>query len=163
MTDDVNAKLDAIFNARSEREAEALRIKCEAKEQRDVSLQEFLALKDNMIRPTLEALAHKLSDRGHESEIFEITDGEQLHGKVRDAAIGIRFLLDGIAKYRGSNEYPYLTLTADKVGRRVQFYYSTMSPEKGGTASVDGLVGYDALSAEIINEKAIKIIAAVYS
>ncbi|MDP9653364.1 UNVERIFIED_ORG: hypothetical protein J2W87_001273 [Pseudomonas putida] len=162
MTDDVNAKLDAIFNARSEREAEAGRVKREAEIKQDANLQEFLALKDNVIRPTLEALAQKLSDRGQESKIFEITDGEQLHGKVRDATIGIRFLLDGAARYRDGNEYPHLTLTVDKAARRVQFYYSTMSPGRGGTASGDGFVDYDALSAAVINEKALKVIAAVF-
>jgi hypothetical protein len=163
MTDDVGAKLDVIFNARAEREAEAGRVKREAQLKRESSLQEFLALKDTVIRPTLEALAQRLSDRGQKSEIVEITDGEMIHGKVRDAAISLRFLLDTVASSLSSNDYPHLTLSADKVGRRVAFHFSTISPGKGGTSSTNGLVDYDAVTAEIINEKALKLIAVVYS
>jgi hypothetical protein len=163
MTDDVGAKLDAIFDARAEREAEAGRVKREGQLKREARLQEFLALKDSVIRPTLEALAKRLSDKGQKTEIVEIADGEMLHGKVQDAAIRLRFLLDTAARYLGSSEYPHLTLTADKYDRRVVFHFSTVSPGSGGTSSTDGFVGYDDLTAEIINEKALKLIAAVYS
>jgi len=159
MTDDVSAKLDAIFNARAEREAEAGRVKRELEVKQDASLQEFLTLKDNLIRPTLEALVNQLSDRGEASEIFEFTDGQMIHAKKQDAAIGIKFLLDTAARYRSSSEYPHLTLSADKSTRRVLFHFST----KGGTSSTDGLVGYDDLTAEVINEKALKLIKAIYS
>lgn len=162
MTDDLNARLDAIFDAKSSKEAEAERLKEEIARQKEAGLQEFLALQNNVIRPTLEIFVQKLAERGRKSSIYEIADGEQVGGNTRSATIGIRLLLDQESKYRGSNEFPHLSMSADKAGRRVQFYHSTMSPGRGGTAGGDGTVGYDELSPDLINEKVLKVIAAVF-
>lgn len=162
MTDDLNAKLDAIFNARSNKEAEAERLKQEIAQQREVSLQEYLVLQNNLIRPALEVFVQKLADRGHKSSIYEIADGEQVSGNTRSATIGIRLLLNQETTHRGSHEYPHVSMSVDKAGRRVQFTHSTMVPGKGGMAGGDGAVGYDELTAELINEKVLKVIAAVF-
>ena len=162
MTDDVDAKLDAIFNARSVRETEAVRIRTEAQQRQEASLQEFLALKESLIRPTLEALAQKLNERGHKCKVYEIADGEKVGGNTKEETIGLRLLLEVAANYRELNQYPHLTMSVDKSGRRVQFFSSTMSPGRGGTSGGDGSVEYDALTAELINTKALKIIAEVY-
>lgn len=163
MTDEVNAKLDAIFNARAERQAEAGRKKQEAEQQMDANLQDFLLLKEKVIIPTLEALKQGLSDRGEESIVVEVTDGEMRHGRKEDAAVGIRLIIDDAARYRDGNDYPHLTLKVEKAKRLVRFYYSTMSPRRGGTSSSDVAVGYDDVTAELINEKALKLFAAVYA
>lgn len=162
MNDDVDAKLDAIFNARSVKEAEIVRQQREAEQRQEASLQEFLVLKESLIRPTLEALVQKLSQRGHKSKVFEIADGEKVGGNTRGETIGLRLLLDKAADYRVGNEYPHLTMSVDKSGRRVQFSYSTISPGRGGSGGGDGSVDYDALTEELINTKALKIIAEVY-
>lgn len=162
MTDDLNAKLDAIFDARSSKEAEAERLKEEIARQKEAGLREFLVLQNNLIRPTLEVFVQKLAERGHKSSIYEIADGENVSGNTRSATIGIRLLIDQESKNRGSNEYPHLSMTADKTGRCVQFSHSTMSPGKGGMAGGDGTTGYDELSPELINEKVLKVIAAVF-
>lgn len=162
MTDEVNAKLDAIFNARAEREAEAGRKKQEAEQQLDASLQEFLLLKEKVIIPTLEALKNSLSDRGEESVVVEVTDGELRHGRTQDAAVGLRLIVEDAARYRDGNEYPHLTLQVSKATRQVLFQYSTMSPRRGGSSSSYGAVNYADVTAELINEKALKVFAAVY-
>jgi hypothetical protein len=162
MTDDVDAKLDAIFNARSAKEAEAVRLKTEAEQRQQASLQEFLALKESLIRPTLEALAQKLNERGHKCKVYEIADGEKVGGNTKVETIGLRLLLEVAANYREVNQYPHLTMSVEKSDRQVQFFSSTMSPGRGGSSGGDGSIGYDALTAELINTKALKIIAEVY-
>jgi len=163
MTDDVNAKLDAIFNARAERVAEAGRKKEQAEKQMDASLQEFLLLKEKVIIPTLEALKQSLSDRGEESIVVEVTDGELRHGRTQAAAIGLRLIIEEAARYRDGNDYPHLTLQVEKATKQVRFYYSTMSPRRGGMSSSDGPVDYADVTPELINQKALKIFAAVYA
>ena len=162
MTVDLNAKLDAIFNARAERESEAVRLKREAEQLQEANLKDFLALKESVIRPALEALVEKLNERGHKAKVFENADGEQINGNTRSAAIGIRFLLDSAASYRSGNEYPHLSMSVDKAGRQVQFYACSMSPGRGGSAGGDGSVAFEGLSEDMIYSKALKIIAHVY-
>jgi len=162
MTDDVNARLDEIFNARSQKEAEALRIKNEIQQKQKSNLQDFLELQESLIRPTLESLAQKLKDRGHNTKVFDIADGEQISGSTRVASIGIQFLLDTAANYRNANEYPHVTLTVEKNTRTVHFSYSTMSPSRGGSAGGAGSVSFEALTPELINDKVIKVISDLY-
>ena len=162
MTDDVGAKLDAIFNARSAREAEAARLRTEEQQRQEASLQEFLALKESLIRPTLESLAQQLNERGHKCKVYEIADGEKVGGNTKVETIGLRLLLEVAANFRELNQYPHLTMSVNKTGRRVEFFASTMSPGRGGSSGGDGSVEYEALTAELINTKALKIIAEVY-
>lgn len=162
MTDDVDGKLDEIFNALAEKQAAAARKQQETEIKLDATLQEFNALKETLIRPTLEGLAQKLSDRGHVSKVFETEEGGPGNGSMRDARVGIRFLVDENARYGRESEYPHLTLALDKSAGKIQFYSSTMSPGKGGAAGGDGSVDLGSLSQELINQKVLKIIAAVY-
>lgn len=162
MTDELNAKLDAIFDARSDKEAAAERLREEIAQQRKASLEEYLLLQESLIRPTLEVFVQKLAERGHKSSIYDFTDGEQIHGNTRSATIGIRFLLDRETTHRSTHEYPHLTMSVDKAGRKVNFSHSTMAPGRGGMAGGDGTVGYDELTPELINEKVLKVIAAVF-
>lgn len=162
MTDDVNEKLDAIFNARAERQAEAERKKQEVEEKKDVNLQEFLLLKEKVIIPTLEALKQGLSDRGEESTVVEVTDGELRQGRPQDAAVGIRLIIEDAARYRDGNDYPHLTFRVEKATKQVRIFYSTMSPRRGGSSSSDGPFDYADITAELINEKALNIFKAVY-
>lgn len=162
MTNDVDSKLDDIFNSRAERLAAAAHAQQEKEMQQDATVVEFLALKESLIRPTLEALAQKLSDKGQESKIFEVQDGERGSGSVQDAKIGIRFLLDERANYARGNEYPHLTLSLDKASRKVQFYKSTMTPSRGGMAGGDGSVDLGSLTEQLINQKALSVIGEVY-
>lgn len=161
MTDDLNSKLDDIFNARAERLNAATHAQLEKEKKQDAALEEFLVLKESVIRPTLQALSHKLSDRGHESKVFETQgDGRGVGGAHE---IGIRFLLDAGAHSSRGNEYPHLTLSFDKVVRKVQFYRSTMSPKRGGMAGSDGSADLDSVTEDLINQKALKVIAEIYS
>ncbi|SET27738.1 hypothetical protein SAMN03159512_01827 [Pseudomonas sp. NFR09] len=162
MTDDLNSELDKIFTARAERLDAAAQAQQEAEVRADTTLQEFLALKEALIRPTLESLANKLSDRGQESRIVEIQDGEHVGGKVSDASIGIRFWTDRGAAIARGNEYPHLTLVLEKSRRKVNFFRSTMSPGKSGMAGSDGSVDLGLLTEDLINQKALEIIAAIY-
>lgn len=162
MTDDVNARLDSIFGARAARELAAAQRENETKKKERDSLQEFLSLQESVIRPALEALAQNLKDRGQVCNVFDITDGEHLGGSPQEAAIGIRFLTGSSAGSRTHNDYPHLTIKADKRRGRVQFFYSTMSPGRGGSASSDESIGYKDLTVDMINEKAIAIIAEAY-
>ncbi len=162
MTDDVNARLDAIFNSRSEREAEAARSNVEAERNQRINLEEFMALMESLIRPTLETLAQNIKDRGHQCSVFEIADGEHLGGKRRDAAIGIRFLVDASVSQRHWNDYPHLTMSVDKANRQIEIYSSTMVPGKGGSSGGELPIAFEALTVDLIHQKALKIIAAVY-
>lgn len=162
MTDDVNSKLDAIFNARAERLAAASHAKLEMEKKQDVNLQEFLALKASLIRPSFDALAQRLSDRGQESRVFETEDGDRVNGHAQEAKIGIRFLLDQEGRFGRGDEYPHLTLTFEKSSRKVHFYKSTMSSGKGGMSGSDGSVNLGSLTEDLINQKALKIIAEIY-
>ncbi|WP_421527282.1 hypothetical protein [Pseudomonas brenneri] len=162
MTDDVNARLDSIFSARTAKEVEATQRANEARQKETNSLQAFLKLQEDLIRPALEALAQNLQDRGQVCNVFDITDGENLGGRRQEAAIGIRFLAGGSTSSRTGNDYPHLTIRVDKRQERVQFFYSTISPGRGGSASSDASIGYDDLTVDMINEKAIAIIAEVY-
>ncbi|WP_124358337.1 hypothetical protein [Pseudomonas orientalis] len=162
MTDDLNSNLDDIFNARAERLNAASNAKRELEIKQDATVQQFLELKEAIIRPTLEALAQKLSDRGQECKIFETQDGEQVSGLPRGASIGIRFLLDSGAQFGRGNDYPHLTLALEKAARKVQFYSSTMVPGRGGMAGGDGSADIGEVTEELINKKALKIIADVF-
>ena len=162
MTDDLNSKLDDIFNARAKRIEAASNAQRELEVKQDATVQEFLELRDSIIRPALEALAQKLSDKGQECKIFETQDGEQVSGLPRGATIGIRFLMDSGAQYGRGNEYPHLTLALEKAAKKVQFYSSTMVPGRGGMAGGDGSAGFGEVSEELINRKALKIIADVF-
>lgn len=160
MTDDVNSKLDDIFNARAERLAAATQAQIEKEKKQDAALEEFLALKESVIRPALDALSQNLSDRGQESKVFETQVGERSGDDKHE--IGIRFLLDAGARFSRGNEYPHLTLSFDKSARKVQFYRCTMSPGKGGMAGGDGSADFDSLTEDLINQKALKVIADVF-
>lgn len=162
MTDDVNARLDSIFNARTARDAEAALKLSETQQRERNSLQEFLALQESVIRPALEALAQNLKGRGQVCNVFEITDGEHLGGRAQEAAIGIRFLVGNSSSGRTGNDFPHLTLKVDKRGGKVQLFSSTISPGRGGSAGSDESIGYKDLTVDLINEKAIAIIAQVY-
>ncbi|MCK9799303.1 hypothetical protein M1B34_16720 [Pseudomonas sp. MAFF 302030] len=162
MTDDVDGKLDEIFNALAEKQAAAARRQQETEIKQDATLQEFNALKETLIRPTLEGLAQKLSGRGHASKVFETEEGGPGNGSTRDARVGIRFLFDEKALNGRDSEYPHLTLALDKSAGKIQFYSSTMSPGKGGSAGGAGSVDLGSLTQELINQKALKIIAEVY-
>jgi hypothetical protein len=163
MTDDVNAKLDAIFDARSEREAAAVRIKNETEQRLRDNLQEYLVLQESVIRPTLEAFAKKLNDRGHRAHVYDYTDGETFGGNTKSATIGIRFLVDGPVSHRvGGHDYPHVSMSVDKSGRRVHFSYSTISPNRGGSAGGDGEVDFQELNVDLINKKVLDVIAVVY-
>lgn len=161
MTDDVNSKLDEIFNARAERLAAATHAQLEKEKKQDAALEEYLALKEAVIRPTLEALSRKLRDRGHESKVFETQGDERGVGGTHE--IGIRFLLDGGAHSSRGNEYPHVTLAFDKIVQKVQFYRSTMSPKRGGMAGSDGSADLSSITEDLINQKTLKVIAEIYS
>lgn len=162
MTDDFNSKLDDIFNARAERLDAASKAQRELQVKQDATVKEFLEVRESVIRPALEALAQKLSDRGQECKIFETQDGEQVSGLPKGATIGIRFLLDSGAHYGRGNDYPHLTLALEKGPRKVQFYSSTMVPGRGGMSGGDGTADFGEITEELINRKALKIIAAVF-
>lgn len=160
MTDDVNSKLDEIFNARAERLAAATHAQLENEKKQDAVFEEFLVLKASVIRPALDALSRKLADRGHGSKVFETQAGDRPDGDKQE--IGIRFRLDAGAHFGRGNEYPHLTLSFDKSARKVQFYRCTMSPGKGGMAGSDGSADFDSLTEDLINQKALKVIAEVF-
>lgn len=164
MSDDVESKLNEIFSARAEKQAAALQAQREEKTVQDSALQEFLTLKDSLIRPTFEALAHKLSDRGHESRIFESHDGEGAQGRAQQyETIGLRFLTDSGTHFGRGSEYPHITLSFEKARRKVHFFRSTMTIGKGGMSGSDGSIDLDSVTEALINQKALKIIAEIYS
>lgn len=163
MSDDVDAKLDAIFNARAERIAENKRVKLEAEQKQEKSLQDFLELQASVMRPTLNALAQKLTDRGLESRVFETQDGQKKGNEVLPASIGIKFLHRQVLKFRDGEDAPYLTLTLDKSVNRVLFHFSTFSPgRKDGNSGVATMADFASVTANLINNEALKIVEAIY-
>jgi hypothetical protein len=163
MSDDLDAKLDAIFNARAERIAEAKRVRQEAEQKQERSLEAFLDLKCSVIRPTLDALAHNLTDRGLESRVFEVADGQPKGNEVLPASIGIKFLHHQILQIRDGEDAPHLTLTLDKALRRVVFHFSNVFPgRKNGEEGVATIVDFDSVTATLINDEALKVIGAIH-
>lgn len=163
MSDDLNAKLDAIFDARAKRIAEAKRVRLETEQKLERSLEAFLNLKTSVIRPTLDALAHNLKDRGLESRVFEVEDGQQKGNEVLPASIGIKFLHHQLLELRGGEDAPYLILTLDKAASRVLFHFSNFFPgRKDGESGVATIVGFDSVTAELINDEALKVLAVIH-
>lgn len=161
MSNEINAKLDAIFDARAQRIAEAKRVRLEAEQQQEENLQAFLALQKSVIQPTLEALANNLTDRGQECQVFETTDGQKKGSETLAAGSGIIFYSHIILKSIQKGPNPHLTLMLDKAVGRVVFHFSTSYSEQEGQTGVAAVVDFDSVTADLINEEALKVIAII--
>jgi hypothetical protein len=161
MSDNLNTKLDAIFDARAQRVAEARRVRLETEKKQEENLKAFLVLQTSVIRPTLEDLAKNLTDRGLECAVFETVDGQQKGSETLAAGNGIEFYRHVIFKTIRKGESPHLTLMLDKATGRVLFHFSTASMDQKGETGVSTVVNLDAVTADLINEEALKVIAIV--
>lgn len=160
MSFDLDARLDAIFNAQAERLAEAKRVNLEIKRKQEENLQNFLVLQDSIIRPTLQALSENLTRREQECGIFESTDGQKEGSKTLAAATGIKFFSHKYFKNMASIKHAYLNVMLDKEEGKVLIQFNTNSELREGTSGT-AAVDFDALTPELINEEALKVIAAI--
>lgn len=160
MSVDLDAKLDAIFNAKSERIAKAKREKLEAEQQQGENLEAFLDLQRTVIRPTLIALSDNLAGRGQENSVYETTDGQKNGSEILAAGTGIKFYAHKILKSVSSSKNPYLIFQLDKVKRKVVIQFSTIADNREGDfGSV--AVDFEVVTVDLINQEALKIIAAI--
>lgn len=160
MSVDLDAKLDAIFNAKAERIAEANRVKLETEQKQEENLKAFLALQKSVIRPTLQALFDNLSGRGQESEIVETTDGQKNGNETLAAGTGIKFYSHKLLKNISKSKNPYLNFLLDKVEGKVIIQFSTVAENRKGTFG-SAAVDFDVVTADLINEETLKVIAAI--
>lgn len=161
MFDDLHAKLDAIFEARAKRIAEAQRVRVERDKKQEANLQAFLELQESVIRPTLEALANYLTDRGEESGIYESTDGQQKGNEKLSAAIGIKFYRHVILKSLTKEKVPSLNFLLDKDAGQVLIQYDTSTTQREGVSG-ESTVDLGAVTADLISAEALKVIQIIF-
>lgn len=160
MSVDINARLDAIFNAKSERIAEARRVRLEIEKKQEEYLRVFLALQKSVITPTLQALSDNLAGRDQVSEVVETTDGQKNGNAMFAAGTVITFYDHEILKKIGSRKNPYSYVVLDKEKGKVLIQSSTATEQREGT-SWSVAVDFDALTEDLINEEVLKVIAAI--
>ncbi|MDZ3826346.1 hypothetical protein [Pseudomonas monsensis] len=163
MTDNLNIKLDAIFDAREKRIAEVQRVRREIEAKKEEHLEDFLRLQGSVIRPTLTALANNLIKRGHEAGIFESADGQKKGAQILPAGTGIKFYRHKLLKTMSDVDTPYLWLLLDKATGRVEFHFNTSSHQKKGESGVSKAVDLSEVTSDLIHEEALKVIELIYS
>ena len=162
MSDKLKAELEAIFNAHDEARAQAKNRQSE-KEQREAEfLLSFERVRESLIRPTLETIVDHMKARGHKCRIEAKDEKAERDGRYEAPKISILFLVDDDGKHHASSEYPRLSIICEKVDSRLHFHESTMSPGRGGHAGGTGVTTLDRITADLINEKVLKVIKEVF-
>lgn len=161
MSATLNAKLDAIFNARAEKKAEAKRVKLESEKREEENLQAFQVLQASVIRPTLESLANNLTDRGLESVVFECAGEKSKRPEALGVGTGIKFYRLKLLKSVSSAVVPYLTLELDKDVGHVKFRFDTSTQGKSGESGTSIVVDLKSVTRDLIHDEALKVIAMI--
>lgn len=157
MKEEFEKQLDALFDDAKARATKAQDKKnAEAEAQKDF-VAAFVAKRSDVVIPTLEDFAKSVARGGWTAQLKVQEDStasahERGRSVMREtaAAAGLTFYR---GEGRGGDSYPSFSVSADKRGRKVQFYSSTMGPGHGGSASNTGSTTLDALTGELLQEK----------
>jgi hypothetical protein len=163
MKDAIQAGLDAVFDKHEEskRAVAAAKLALETKESE--FLRAFLEAAGTMVRPAMEAIGSYIQTRGYDYGIATREDGyEEGDPGRRHTSASIAFELRFGSLSPGVPETPGVTVVCDKVKQRVRFYENTTAGGRTGHSGSTGEVELSALTAELVQQKILDVVAEVF-
>jgi hypothetical protein len=160
---ETESRLAAIFAKHEATKISAAEVKNVVETKEQTFLREFLAARGSLIRPAMQEIGEYVKGRGYAFDISTEEDHfeEGRDRRHRSAAIRITFFP---GERRGANhEYPGLSLTCNKAAQLVEFHESAISPGRGGMAGGSGSAKLAELTAEEIQRRILKVVAAVFT
>lgn len=162
MSDKLKTELDAIFNAHAETKKRIEHQKSEREVREEAFVQSFYGLRDSLIRPTFESIGEYIKAKGYKYHIETSEEQTDREGRYQSPSISIRFLVGEDGRHYRSHEYPHLSVICEKGSSKLRFHESTMSPGRGGHAGGAGDTTPTELTADLINQKVLKVIREVF-
>ncbi|BBE51978.1 hypothetical protein OYT1_ch2465 [Ferriphaselus amnicola] len=162
MSDKLKTELDAIFNSHAETKKQIEHQKSEREVREEAFVQSFYGLRDSLIRPTFERIGEYIKAKGYKYHIETSEEQTDPEGRYQSPSISIRFLVGEDGSHYRSHEYPHLSVICEKGFSKLRFHESTISPGRGGHAGGAGDATPTELTADLINQKVLKVIREVF-
>jgi len=162
MSDKLKTELDAIFNAHEETKKQVERKKSEREQREEAFVQSFYGCRDSVIRPTFETIGEYVKAKGYKYHIETSEEQTDREGRYQPPSISIRFLVGEDDRHYRSHEYPHLSVICEKSSSKLRFHESTMSPGRGGHAGGAGETTPNEITADLINQKVLKVLKEVF-
>lgn len=158
MTTHLEQELAKLLDAYDERRREDLERERRAKDQDALFLEEFCALRRDLIRPAFEAAGAMLEARGHRYSITEQEFTAGSEGRVSEAGISFRIVPAG-SRAPLHEDQRSLTIATRHYNKTV--WINSGSAEAGGIAGAKGAHTIDKVTRELIEEELIAFVARV--
>lgn len=162
MSDKLKTELDAIFNAHDETKKQVERKKSEREQREEAFVQSFYERRDSLIRPTFETIGEYIKAKGHKYDIEISEEQTDREGRYQPPSISIRFLVGQDDRRYPSLGYPRFSVICEKTSSRLRFHESTISPGRGGHAGGAGETTPSEITADLINQKVLKVLSEVF-
>lgn len=162
MTDKLKSELDAIFATHSKTKKKAEVEKSERESREEAFVQSFYTIQESIIRPTFEAIGDYVKGQGYEYRIDAKKEFSDREGRYEAPRVSIRFMLADRPGHYQDHDYPYFSVICEKASNKVRFHESTMSPGRGGQSGSVGDATLDGVTAQLLQEKLLNLIRAVF-
>jgi hypothetical protein len=167
MRPETQSKLDEIFEQRERRDIAAARAKSEHEQTEEAALAKFKALRENLIKPTMQSFAHYLASKGHNANIVESEErfeGGPASGRLVDeASIELRISPHGADQYAQYTTGPHFLVRLEKAKSKVCFHKSTKWGQRDGHSGPCGEFSLDDLSEQALEEAITNTIGSIFN
>lgn len=151
-------KLGKILDAFDDNQKKSQEVAARIKSEHETFLEGFTKIAKTIIRPAMEALLAELKERGHDGRIEEEAENRERDGKTRNAYIALNIYPKG-KRSSQPHDTPRISFWADSHKPEISVHECTMMPGRGGSSGSYGKYTLDQITAEIVEQHVVKVLA----
>lgn len=162
MKNETRSKLESILDHYEEKQLEAELKREQIQSAREVFLENFKALREKVIRPSMVEIGEVLEQKGHYTKIEEQEYSIDRKGFIQEAHIEFNVFPAGVDEKFGFDNHPSVTFVSDTNSLLVQVHGSYVMPEIRGERDHLGTYQISEINSDIVEKEILTILAKAF-